>query len=166
MGRDDIKLVFIGDGRSKSMLVKRAKLENLNNCIFLPPVSKLQLNKIISNADIGLMILANLPAFYYGTSPNKFFDYISAGLPVLNNYPGWLAEMIRENRCGIAVPPDDPVAFANALIHLADSPGLRKMYGENSRQLAERCFSRQYLGDKFVNFLEEVHDYSSKRVYV
>jgi len=166
MGRDNIKLVFIGDGRSKSMLVKRAKLENLNNCIFLPPVSKLQLNKIISNADIGLMILANLPAFYYGTSPNKFFDYVSSGLPVLNNYPGWLADMIQEHQCGIAVPPDDPLAFAKALIHLADNPGLRKTYAENSRQLAEKCFSRQCLGDKFVKFLEEVHYYSSKRAYV
>ena len=75
------------------------------------------------------MILANIPAFYYCTSPNKFFDYISSGLPVLNNYPGWLAEMIKEHQCGIAVPPGDPVAFADALIHLADSPGLRRFMG-------------------------------------
>jgi hypothetical protein len=33
----------------------------------------------MASADVGMQILANVPAFYYGTSPNKFFDYISAG---------------------------------------------------------------------------------------
>ena len=67
------------------------------------------------NVDIGLMILENIPAFYYGTSPNKFFDYISLGLPVLNNYPGWLVEMISENNCGIAVAI--PVNLLNLQMH-------------------------------------------------
>ena len=66
-------------------------------------------------SDAGLQILKNLPAFYYGTSPNKFFDYISAGLPVINNYPGWLAEMIKNN-CGFIVKPNDPSMTAEALI--------------------------------------------------
>ena len=61
------------------------------------------------------MILANVPAFYFGTSPNKFCDYIASGLPVVINYPGWLAQIIRENECGIYVPPEDPEKFADAL---------------------------------------------------
>ena len=72
---------------------------------------KIELFKYLKeNVDIGLMILENIPAFYYGTSPNKFFDYISLGLPVLNNYPGWLAEMIIESNCGIAVAPGQPIS--------------------------------------------------------
>ena len=50
----------------------------------------------MEGADIGLQILQDVPAFYNGTSPNKFFDYISAGLPVLNNYPGWIARLIQK----------------------------------------------------------------------
>ena len=87
----------------KDHLIERKEKEGIDNCIFLNPVPKATLSEIIDTADIGLMILANIPAFYYGTSPNKFFDYISAGLPVLNNYPGWLAEMITEHQCGIVV---------------------------------------------------------------
>ena len=158
--RTDIVLVFIGDGKLKPSLMKRVKDDDLQNCRFYSPVSKPQLNQIISNADIGMMILANIPAFYYSTSPNKFFDYISSGLPVLNNYPGWLAEMIKENQCGITVPPGDAVAFAQGLIHLADNPELRKVYGKNSRDLAEKSFARQDLSDKFVDFLEEFHSLS------
>ncbi len=152
--RPDIKLLFIGDGKLKPALEQRAKDENLTNCLFLDPMPKRQLNKLIGCVDVGLMILANVPEFYYGTSPNKFFDYIASGLPVLNNYPGWLADMIKTNDCGLAVPPDDPEAFAKALIELADQPELRKVMGTNARALAEREFNRDHLGEQFVDFLE------------
>jgi glycosyltransferase involved in cell wall biosynthesis len=156
-GRLDIKLVFIGDGRLKPALKERAARENLDNCLFFKPISKLELNDIISNADIGLMILANIPEFYYGTSPNKFFDYISSGLPVLNNYPGWLADMINANKCGCVVPPDNPEAFANGIIMLSNDPEFRKIAGKNSRKLAESSFNRIEFADKFVKILESIH---------
>jgi glycosyltransferase involved in cell wall biosynthesis len=113
MNRTDIVLVFIGDGKMKYHLKKRAEKEGLDNCLFFDPVPKKELNRIVANADIGLMVLANVPAFYYGTSPNKFFDYLSSGLPVLNNYPGWLADLIRENNCGVVVEPDNAKSFAD-----------------------------------------------------
>ena len=156
--REDIVLVFIGDGKLKPELVARAKKEQLTNCRFFGHMPKSKLNQIVSNADIGMMILADIPAFYYGTSPNKFFDYISSGLPVLNNYPGWLADMIADEECGEVIPPNDAETFANALIKLADNPELRVMYGANARKLAEREFSRDELAGKFVEFLEKVNE--------
>ena len=155
-GRNDIILVFIGDGKMKPHLVERAEKEKLDNCHFYAPMPKKQLNRVVASADVGLMVLANVPAFYYGTSPNKFFDYISAGLPVLNNYPGWLADMIAENRLGIVVRPDDPEDFANGLITLLDNEGNRAQYGRNARKFAEAFFSRELLADQFVNFIEDV----------
>lgn len=155
--RDDIKMVFVGEGKMKNSLKERAERENLNNCIFMGYMPKKELNEVMSRADVGLMILANIPAFYYGTSPNKFFDYIASGLPVVNNYPGWLADMINENKCGIAVEPEKPEMFADAMIQMADHPELRKEYGENGRALAEREFARDLLGAKFVEFLEKVN---------
>ena len=107
-------------------------------------------------ADAGLMLLANVPAFYYGTSPNKFFDYIAIGLPVLNNYPGWLAGMIKDNNCGLAIEPDNPIAFADALEKMADNPLLRKEMSSNARNFAVKEFDRAKLGNNFVNFLERM----------
>lgn len=82
-GREDIKLVLIGDGKLKPQLQARAEAEALNNVVFHPPVPKARLAGLMAAADVGMQILANVPAFYYGTSPNKFFDYIASGLPVL-----------------------------------------------------------------------------------
>lgn len=153
--RKDICLVFIGDGKLKPELQRRTKEEKLDNCIFLSPVPKKTLASLMKSVDIGLMILANVPAFYYGTSPNKFFDYIASGLPVLNNYPGWLADMIKTHNCGVVVPPDDPVAFANALEYLADNRDKLKIMGRNARLLAEREFDWKVLADQFVDWVEK-----------
>jgi glycosyltransferase involved in cell wall biosynthesis len=154
-GRTDIVLAFIGDGKLKPALMERARSQGLHNCRFFDPMPKTELNRVVSCCDIGLMILDDVPAFYYGTSPNKFFDYISSGLPVLNNYPGWLADMIRRHRCGEPVPPRDPEAFADALCKLADHPELRATYGKNARRLAQTHFSRDRLAAGFVDFLEK-----------
>lgn len=155
--RDDVKIVFVGDGKLKPALKERAEKEHLDNCLFMGHMPKKELNEVMKRADIGLMILANIPAFYYGTSPNKFFDYIASGLPVVNNYPGWLADMINENKCGIAVEPGNPELFADAMMKLADHPKLREEYGKNGHALAEREFARDILGTKFVKFLEETY---------
>jgi glycosyltransferase involved in cell wall biosynthesis len=162
-GRSDIKLVFIGDGKLKPELVQRAKIEELTNCLFFEPMPKKDLSKVVSCADVGLMILDNVPAFYYGTSPNKFFDYIASGLPVLNNYPGWLADMINEHNCGVAVPPGDSEAFADALCYMADHPEKRPEMSINARKLAEAKFDRNKLAAKFTNFLEAVYEKNESR---
>ena len=155
-GRDDIKLVFVGQGKLKESLQTRAKLEGLDNVIFHPPVNKSKLAELMKGADIGLQLLANIPAFYYGTSPNKFFDYISAGLPVLNNYPGWLAGMISDNNCGYAIKPDNASAFADALVNAADNKESLPEMGERALALAKRDFNRHNLADKWVTWVTGV----------
>ncbi len=154
--RSDIKIAFIGDGKLKADLVERAKNEKLNNCLFYKPVSQTKISEITACADMGLMVLKNIPEFYYGTSPNKFFDYIASGVPVINNYPGWLADMITENNCGEVVEPNNPKDFADAVEKIADSKQLMEKYGSNSRKLAEKDFSRDILADNFVSLLEKV----------
>lgn len=153
-GRTDIKLLLIGQGKLKRALQDRVAREGLDNVVFHEPVNKARLAGLMASTDLGLQILANVPAFYYGTSPNKFFDYIAAGLPVLNNYPGWLAAMIRENHCGFTVEPENPQAFADALEKAADDRSALKAMGLAGRKLAEREFDRELLSNRFVDWLE------------
>lgn len=161
---DNIKIVFVGTGRMKPHLVERKEKEQIENCIFLNKVGKYELSEIMSRADMGLMVLKNIPAFYYGTSPNKFFDYISASLPIVNNYPGWLADLITENNCGIAVEPDNPSAFADAVQKMAGSVAMRKQMGLNSRDLAEREFARGKLADELTEYLKMIMEKKKEEI--
>jgi glycosyltransferase involved in cell wall biosynthesis len=149
-----VKLVFIGDGKEKERLAARATELSLTNCLFFPPVPKAELGAITASLDCGLMVLRDVPAFYRGTSPNKFFDYLAAGIPVVNNYPGWLAGLIAEHHCGIVVPPGNVAAFADALQALAADVGGRRAMGAAARVLAEKEFARPLLAARFSAVLE------------
>ena len=101
------------------------------------------------------MVLSNVPEFYRGTSPNKFFDYLACGLPIINNYPGWLSEIIKYNNCGITVKPEDPASFATALIKLSTNKLLLSHLGENSYKLSQEKFSRKETIKKFSEWIEK-----------
>jgi glycosyltransferase involved in cell wall biosynthesis len=154
---DSIRLVFIGDGSQKDRLLERKSKERLSNCIFLDPVPKTKLISFLHAADLGLMILDNVPAFYYGTSPNKFFDYIATGLPVLTNYPGWLADMINEHDCGVAVEPNNPDLFAHQLISISKNKVKLSAMSINGRKLAEAKFDRLSLAESLDLHLRSLY---------
>lgn len=160
-GRDDIRIALVGNGMCKDALKNRAAAEELDNVLFFDPVRKTELVGLFRRADVGLQVLADIPSFYFGTSPNKFFDYIAAGLPVINNYPGWLAGMIEQAQCGIAVPPRDPQAFAAAMIRLADDRAATRTMGARARALAERDFARDRLGEEWARWVEGALSFQS-----
>jgi glycosyltransferase involved in cell wall biosynthesis len=151
-----IKLVFVGDGNRKEALMEQADREGLSNCLFLDPVPKTELRSYLRRANVGIMALANVPAFYYGTSPNKFFDYLAAGLPVLCNYPGWVTDLIKEYDCGGASEAENPEAFASAMMQLADSPAALSRMKTNARSLAETHFAREKIAASLIEFVETV----------
>ena len=151
-----LRFVFIGQWGLRERLIERSKREGLESMVsWVPSIPKQELARVLPRLNVGMMILKNVPEFYYGTSPNKFFDYIASGLPVLNNYPGWLADMLREHRCGVVVPPDDPKAFADAVVWLRDHADELRAMGACGRQLAETQFSCDRLAQRFIDVLEK-----------
>ena len=154
----NIKFLFVGDGKMKPALQEYAKLHNLSNCVFLDPIPKTILFRdVLPACNLGLMILKNIQGFYNGTSPNKFFDYISVGLPVLVNYPGWLTDLIKEYNCGYSVVPADIQQFANTLILASNEKDALFSKGSRSLQLAQEKFNREILAQQFVRVLENAY---------
>ena len=156
------EIVLIGDGKEKPRLQRVAQERELSNIVFVPPIPKRELALLLPKFRGALMILANIPSFYYGTSPNKFFDYLAAGLPVVTNYPGWVADLISENHAGAAVVPGDIAAFADALERLSEDSAAAARFGDNARSLAMREFDRETLAQRFVEVLEECGHPTSK----
>lgn len=157
-GEGGIQFVCIGYGKLKPRLIERSRREGIDDQIlWADPVPKQQLAKHLPTFDVGLMLLKNIPAFYRGTSPNKFFDYIASGLPVLNNYPGWLAGMIEENAFGKVTPPNNASAFADACVWFRDHPDERATMRTRARDCAEREHSRDRRAGQFVETLERVY---------
>ena len=85
---------------------------------------------------------------------DKFFDYLASGLPVLVNYPGWLAEIINQHDCGWTVPPGDPEGFADVLEWAADHRDSLEGQGERALAVGRSDFDLRRLGDLLVDWLE------------
>ena len=153
-GRAGIKLLLVGEGSEKPRLQQSAEARGLDNVVFLDAMPKTRAAGLLKGADVGLQILADIPAFYRGTSPNKFFDYLAAGRPVLINYPGWLADLVGQAGCGFAVPPRNAEVFAQALIQAADDRGRLAEMGRKAAALGARDFDRSRLAATFVASLE------------
>ncbi|WP_099203703.1 glycosyltransferase family 4 protein [Miniphocaeibacter massiliensis] len=83
---DNIKFLIFGDSGEKEELEKYCKTKGLDNVIFKGRVNKNEVPSILTQSDLQLLSVANLPELYkYGMSPNKLFEYMAAGKPVLSN---------------------------------------------------------------------------------
>tara|TARA_B100001250_G_C19817464_1_gene799560 strand:+ start:16898 stop:18100 length:1203 start_codon:yes stop_codon:yes gene_type:complete len=155
--KNNINIHLIGDGMLKKQLVKKVKDSNTRNIIFHDPVPKKHLSKFLKkiNANVGLQILRNEEVFYFGTSPNKFFDYLSFGLPVINNYQGWIANMITENELGFVVKYNSYDQLLDAFKELKDINVHTKL-SKNAKIFGEKHFSREYLFKKLRVFIENI----------
>jgi len=151
---DQITILLVGSGSEKQGLIERAESQNLTNIRFMDSIPKKKLAGLLASADVGLQVLLDLPEFYYGTSPNKFFDYLSAGLPVITNYPGWVADLINENGCGFCVSPGSGEKFAQALIDASRlAPPDYQAMSCSAKRMALKTFSRESLASKWTQFV-------------
>ena len=155
-GVEDVAFILIGDGRDKARLQQRAADEGLTNVHFLGLFNKQYYNEVLAELDVGMQILKNVEGFHWGSSPNKFFDYLAAGRPVLVNYPGWMAQLVSEHDCGVAVAPDNAEAFADGVETLRAERARFAEIGAHGRALAEAQFSQQKILQDLAAFVEEV----------
>ncbi len=153
-GNSDIIVVLHGSGGKRPDLEKMARQYELTNVIFSDPApGKEQVAQIVAACQVCLTIYRASKERTW--CPNKMFDALAAGRPVLINVPGWLGETIENNQCGRCLDPDRPEALADALEELAANPDLCRRMGRNARALAEREFAREKLADQLERVLLE-----------
>ena len=151
-GVDDVVIYLVGQGRDRDMLEQAIRGNKLSNLVVDGPYPPAMAPEIASRSDVCLTLFRDLPVLHT-CSPNKFFDSLAAGKPVLTNMSGWIADLVEENECGYAVKSNDADAFARKLIQLKDNPDLVASMGKNARALAESKFSRDALFLKFEKVL-------------
>ncbi|MBN2712358.1 MAG: glycosyltransferase family 4 protein [Planctomycetes bacterium] len=150
------RIMLIGDGPSKPALIERVKAMKCTHLRFLSPLPKAALRGLLRQSDVGYIGLKDCPLFRFGVSPNKVFDYMIAGLPVVwairaGNSP------IDEAQAGIAVPPGDPVSVDKALRELSRmTPSEREAMGAHACEYVKQHHAWSVLGDRYVALCEKL----------
>lgn len=88
--------------------------------------------------------------------PNKMFEYMSAGVPVIaSNFPLW-REIVEGNACGLCVNPLDPLAIARAIDYLVDNPKEAERMGRNGQQAVGEKYNWTIEEAKLLQFYAEL----------
>jgi glycosyltransferase involved in cell wall biosynthesis len=156
-GRGDIQLLLIGEGQLKDQLKARVQKEKILNVTFLDLMPKTALIGYVQHALASVIPLKPLPVFDT-SSPNKLFESMAAGVPVIQTTQGWIKDFIEQHKVGFTVDGINPRELADKLILLKDNPEIGKEMGLRSRAAAIHFFDKDYLAAKMLDILKSVHD--------
>jgi glycosyltransferase involved in cell wall biosynthesis len=151
VSNSDIKIVFVGDGQLKDAMLKRKEEEKIENLIFIPLIPKNQLVGYIQQAMVSLVPLANTPVLST-SSPNKLFESIAAGVPVIITTEGWMKEFVELENVGMYVDPDSSLNLSTALME----QGFEEYSRDRLIRVAKHNFDKTILADQFLTEVETI----------
>ncbi|MBN2778887.1 MAG: glycosyltransferase family 4 protein [Bacteroidales bacterium] len=95
----------------------------------------------VKNSSVAGIVTFLAEPNHINAQPNKIFEYMASGLPVIgSNFPLWKI-IIEDNHCGICVDPTSPAEISNAINYLADNPKIAKQMGENGKRLVQEKYN-------------------------
>ena len=104
---------------------------------------------------MSLVSFKNLPILYTN-SPNKLFDSLSAGKPIIVNSAGWTKRLVEDFDCGFYVNLEEPGDLADKLLMISKDTEKLEEYARNSRKVSLEKFDKSILTCKFVSVINSV----------
>ena len=150
----DVKIFFViaGDGSLKPELEKKTKIMELKNVLFLGKINKYEVLELYRKSIATLVLFKKLPILTTN-SPNKFFDAISTGRPVITNMDGWIGELIEKYKIGFSLNADDEDSLMDTIKELID---MDKKKIEEMGLIARKLALEEFDSDKMALQLEKI----------
>ncbi|WP_026968946.1 glycosyltransferase family 4 protein [Algoriphagus terrigena] len=150
-----LKILIVGEGQQRELIDQQIKEHQLDTLLRWPLMPKEDLVALVQNAIVSLVPLKGTPVLDT-SSPNKFFESLSAGVPVVQNTQGWMKDFLIEHQIGFTLSPDDPEALADLLIHLDKNPNLLEGMKEKAFSVSAAAFDKNKLADKMITAIESI----------
>ena len=116
-------LVIIGYGYHRPMLEDMVHRRGLDDLVrFFGPIPNDELLYYTASADVGLCVIRGQSLSYRWSMPNKLFEYMMAGIPVVASDFEEMGRVVREEGVGTVCDPDDPQSIAAAVRAIVDDP--------------------------------------------
>lgn len=152
----EIEFCFMGNGVETERLAARVREEGLANVRFLPRVQMEDVGAYLSAADSLLVHLRADPLFSI-TVPSKTQAYMAAGRPLIMAVAGDAAELVRESQGGVAIPPENPQALAEAVLQMSRlSKDDRERMGARASEYYKKKLSLQHGVEIFAGLFRQL----------
>ena len=151
----EIAIVLLGDGKEKPHLQALASEMDLSNVFFIPSVPKDEMSEALAAVDVCVAILKPVE-MYKTVYPNKVFDYMAAGRPVILAIDGVIRDVVESAQCGIVVPPGDVETLANAIRFLSRNRQQGLSLGQNGRRYVETNFDRAVVAEQLNMLIDSI----------
>lgn len=153
---ENLGLVFVGDGANRAAL--EAEASNATNVRFLPFRPVEQIPHVMMAGDVHIVTVRR--GLEGVVVPSKLYGILAAGRPVLAvaDPRSDASRIVVDSGCGLSADPDDPVAVANAIRHLAANRTSLNEMGQRAREAARKYVRVNEL-QRFVEIMEDaVHE--------
>jgi glycosyltransferase involved in cell wall biosynthesis len=133
----DTVLIVVGDGEQKKNFINLAETLGVRDrVIFTGMISQNELINYTAGADIGLVLIENISLSYYYALPNKLFEYIMAGLPLLSSDLPQMKELIEKYNVGESITIEHDDNIVNVIQKWIRNPELLELYRNNCQSAA------------------------------
>lgn len=146
----DIFFVIAGDGEFLEVVSKAAV--RLGNIHLTGWLDQTEIVYLLKNSHIGTCPAAEPTTLM----TNKFFSYLSEGLPVISAFGGDLEKIIGEKKVGLNYPPGNADAFASAILKLYSDKSLYKELSMNCRALFVEQFDSRKIYKEYCSHIETI----------
>lgn len=152
---DNVKLILIGSFVEKGFKSELETLSGWGKVEYKGWMAQQEVYLEMQKADIGLLCFLPVPNHLYSV-PNKLFEYMSAGIPVIASHFDYFKEVIIKNKCGICINPEDPRDIAKAIDYLISHREEAKMMGENGRKAVLEKYNWETESKKLITLYKEL----------
>jgi glycosyltransferase involved in cell wall biosynthesis len=152
LGNERIVFVLGGDGIYFEEVKKKAEM--FSNIMLTGWLQKCDISALLKYAHLG--VIPNSEEF--AAFPNKFFDYISAGLPIISGCKGELKTIIERRGIGLNYTPGDVDALTECVRYFLDNREIYAKYVERVGNLFETNFNSEIIYKSYADHVEYIVD--------
>ena len=155
VSNSDITLLLAGEFSPVRLRKEAIKMSGWSNVKEFGRTPRKQVKQILSESVAGLVTFHPVPN-HINAKPNKMFEYMSAGLPLIaSNFPLW-REIIEGDNCGICVDPLDSGEIARVIRWFVEHPQEARLMGENGRKAVIKKYNWEFEFEKLLKVYKEL----------
>jgi len=152
---DLVQLNFAGSFSEKKLGDEMRAKEGWAKVNELGQIGRSEVANVMAKSKAGIVLFHALPN-HVDAQPNKMFEYMSAGLPIItSNFPLW-EELVVGKSCGICVDPLDSKAISEAVNFIVDNPDKAMKMGMNGKRAVEEIYNWAAEEKKLLSLYERV----------